>query len=348
MAKGLPERRDVRAVYGEALRRYLANPDEAALAEGYRLGREALDLGYGLLDWAQLHEDTLAELPNCDRRVLTVAGAFFRETLSAFEMTQRGYAENNRWLEKLNRELRREIAEKERLSEELQQTNRELQAFSYSVAHDLRAPLRRISAFNKIVASEYAAALDPTAREYLDRIDRNVERTMELIDGLLFLAKIIREQLERQPIDLAEMARSIVVQLREFEPEREVDVVISPSIPANGDSRLVRAALENLIGNAWKFTGKRAQARIEVGVDAGASPPVYFVRDNGAGFDMKHAEKLFGAFQRLHTSEAFPGTGIGLATVQRIITRHGGRIWADATVEGGATFHFTLPPLPEH
>ena len=334
------------SAYQVALAGYVSAPSEAALSLAYELGRRALEQGLGVVDWATVHGDALVAF---DRSVLgdegvTRANAFFLESLSPFEMTQRGYAENNRWLERLNHELRAEIAAKERLATQLRESNAELEAFSYSVAHDLRAPLRHIAAFTQILVETHGAAIGDAGKNTGDRIQRAVQRMSELIDGLLVLSRVVRAPATTQQLDLAPSARSILERMRDLEPNRVVDVQIADKIPAEGDQKLLAVVLENLLGNAWKFTSKKPHARIEVGVDATQIPPVYFVRDDGAGFDMNQAENLFGVFKRLHTTDAFPGTGIGLATVQRVVRRHRGRIWAEATPELGATFYFTLAP----
>jgi light-regulated signal transduction histidine kinase (bacteriophytochrome) len=334
------------AAYQLAMRDFLSAPSEAALSLAYDLGRRALEQGLGVVDWATVHGDALMGV---DRSVLEGEGlaranAFFLESLSPFEMTQRGYAENNRWLERLNHELRAEISEKERLAGQLRESNAELEAFSYSVAHDLRAPLRHIAAFSQILVETHGPAVGDAGKSTIERIQRGVQRMSELIDGLLVLSRVVRAPAASQALDLAPGARAIVERLRELEPGRVVDVQIADEIPAEGDHKLLAVVLENLLGNAWKFTSKKSQARIEVGLDLGQKPPVYFVRDNGAGFDMTRAETLFGVFQRFHTMDAFPGTGIGLATVQRVVRRHGGKIWAEAQPDVGATFYFTLAP----
>ena len=226
--------------------------------------------------------------------------------------------------------------------DELRRKNDELEAFSYSVSHDLRAPLRAISSFTKIILEDCSDALDEAGRGHLERVRKAAERMDELIDDLLELSRIGRAGLARQPIDLGAIARQIVDDLRGRDPERAVDVEICAEIHTEGDRKLVRILLENLLGNAWKFTSRVARARIEVGARVDTEPATYFVRDNGVGFDMSHASKLFRPFQRLHDEREFTGTGIGLATVQRIIERHSGRIWAEAEPGQGATFSFTL------
>lgn len=227
------------------------------------------------------------------------------------------------------------------LVEELESKNRELEAFSYSVAHDLRAPLRSIDGFSRILLKDHAASLNDEAQEHLGYIRESAQRMARLIDDLLSLSRVIRSEFQRERVDLSAIAANVVARLQRDNPDRQVQAVIARPLVASGDVRLLTIALENLIGNAWKFTGKRADARIEVAYrEEGGG--VFMVRDNGAGFDMTYASKLFGVFQRLHTNDEFEGTGIGLATVQRIVRRHGGRIWAEGEIGKGATFFFTL------
>jgi PAS domain S-box-containing protein len=226
---------------------------------------------------------------------------------------------------------------------DLAAANRELEAFSYSVSHDLRAPLRSIDGFAQALVEEYQGQLDETGRNYLARIRAAAQRMGTLIDDLLSLSRVSRQELTRVDLHLTAMARETAARLVESDPSRPVEWRIAPALQARGDARLMRIALDNLLGNAWKFTSKKDGAIIEFGVvDHADGTPAFFVRDNGAGFDPAYASKLFGAFQRLHDDRQYPGTGIGLATVQRVILRHGGRIWAEAAVEQGATFYFTL------
>lgn len=226
---------------------------------------------------------------------------------------------------------------------QLASTNRELETFSHSVSHDLRAPLRHIEGFSDALLQECANALSPVGREYLVRIGAATKRMSELIEDLLALARVARAEIHRGPMDIAAMAESIADEMRRTAPTREVEFVIDKPLVAHCDPRLIRIALENLIGNAWKYTGKHPRALIEVGSVTGENgEQVFFVRDDGAGFDVLYADKLFAPFQRLHSPSEFEGTGVGLATVQRIIHRHGGRIWAEAAPEKGATFYFTL------
>jgi signal transduction histidine kinase len=225
---------------------------------------------------------------------------------------------------------------------QLTQANRELEAFSYSVSHDLRAPLRSINGFSLALLEDYAEKLDEQGKDYLKRVRAASQRMAQLIDDLLNLSHVTRSEMRHETVDLSALSRAIAAELQRTQPERQVTFVIAPGLVASGDVRLLRVVLENLLGNAWKFTGKHPTAKIEFGVTQHDGRPTYFVRDDGAGFDMAFGDKIFGAFQRLHSMTEFEGTGIGLATVQRIIHRHGGQVWAEGAVEQGATFHFTL------
>jgi PAS domain S-box-containing protein len=220
--------------------------------------------------------------------------------------------------------------------------NHELEAFSYSVAHDLRAPLRGINGYSVALVEDIGDKLDGEAKDYLQRIGAGATRMGQLIDALLGLSRVSRADLVREPVNVTEMASSVVAQLRMSDVARVVDFVVADGLRAQGDPLLLRALLENLLGNAWKFTSKLERARIEVGRTEYEGALAYFVRDNGAGFDMEYAGKLFAPFQRLHKPTEFSGTGIGLATVQRIVWRHGGKVWAEGHVGRGATFHFTV------
>jgi PAS domain S-box-containing protein len=228
---------------------------------------------------------------------------------------------------------------------QLESANRELEAFSYSVSHDLRAPLRSLDGFSRALLEDYGHSLDDTAKDYLERIRGAAQRMGQLIDDILQLSRLTRQEMNMQKVDLTSMAGAIVSELRHSSPDRDVAVTIAPSMTTQGDPRLLHVALANLIGNAWKYTCRRPVAHIEVGVRTDGMTPVYYVSDDGAGFEMQYAGKLFGAFQRLHSVEEYEGTGIGLATVQRIVHRHGGRVWAEAEVDRGATFYFTLSPI---
>lgn len=224
----------------------------------------------------------------------------------------------------------------------LEAANRELETFAYSVAHDLRAPLRAIDGLSLATIQDYSDKLDQNAKESLERVRENAQRMNQLINGLLELSRMSRAQMHPTSIDLTQMARQIVADLREREPSREVEISIADGLTAKGDASLLGSVIENLLNNAWKFSARKPMAKIEFGKKMERAQPVFFVRDNGIGFDMNYADKLFSPFQRLHSRADFAGHGIGLATVQRVIHRHGGRIWAESKLEQGATFYFTL------
>lgn len=238
----------------------------------------------------------------------------------------------------------RQQAEEARLraTEAADAASRELEAFTYSVAHDLRAPLRSLDGFSQALLEDYADKLDAEGKTYLAHIRESAQEMAQQIDGLLKLSRVTRGELRHELVDLSALAQTTTARLRKWQPDRHVDVMIGERLISDGDPRLLCVLLDNLIGNAWKFTARRSQARVEFDLLNKDGPATYFVRDNGAGFDMRYAGKLFGVFQRLHATTEFDGTGIGLATVQRIVRRHGGRVWAEGVVDEGATFYFTL------
>jgi len=252
------------------------------------------------------------------------------------DLTERKAAEAA--IHSLNEDLERRVALR---TEELVAANKELDAFCYAVSHDLRAPLRAIAGFTRILSESCATKTDEE-NDYFERVIAATERMGCLIDDLLNLSRVSREVFHRESVNLSGMAEEVVAELRRAEPGRDVEFVVAEGLVAQGDERLLRIMLENLLGNAWKFTARKASARIEFGATSERGEKRFFIRDNGAGFDMRYAGKLFGAFQRLHGVKEFPGTGIGLATVQRIINRHGGRVWAEAEVDRGATISFVL------
>ncbi|HEY9653082.1 MAG TPA: PAS domain S-box protein [Coleofasciculaceae cyanobacterium] len=254
------------------------------------------------------------------------------------DITKRKQAEQE--IRDLNESLEHRIAER---TVELEAINKELEAFCYSVSHDLRSPLRGLDGFSQALLERYTEQLDEQGKHYLQRIRANTQKMGQLIDDLLMLSRVTRREMQRTTVDLSGLATEIAAELQQTQPERQVKWAIAPGLIAKGDARLLRVVLENLLNNAWKFTSYCLQPRIEFNAILKADAKlVYFVHDNGAGFDMTYANKLFGAFQRLHSTTQFPGTGIGLATVQRIIHKHGGQVWAESAVDQGATFYFTL------
>jgi len=253
------------------------------------------------------------------------------------DITKRTQAE--RELEQHRHHLEAMVAER---TAALEETNKELESFSYSVSHDLRAPLGSIDGFSHALLEDYAEQLDSVGRNYLQRVRSSAQRMGMLIDDILSLSRVMRHELKRKDINLSAMAQAAINKLGDYEPQREVDVDIVPGIHCWGDNHLIDIALDNLLGNAWKYTGKTDKAHIEFGLTKNNGKKIYHVRDNGVGFNMQYVGKLFGSFQRLHKTDEFEGTGIGLATVARIIHRHGGEVWAEGEVGHGATFYFTL------
>src|SRR5216683_266801 len=259
--------------------------------------------------------------------------------IGAFNEMLEQIQERDSALRKAHDELEQNVQER---TAQLAASNKELEAFSYSVSHDLRAPLRGIDGFSLALLEDYADRLDADGKDYLHRVRAATQRMGILIDDLLSLSRVTRTEMRLEKADLGLIARSVAEELQKTQPERRAEFRIEEDLGAFVDSHLIRITLENLLGNAWKFTSKRESACIEFGRTQRDGGFTYYVRDDGAGFDPTYADRLFGAFQRLHDKNDFPGTGVGLATVQRIIHRHGGRIWAESAVERGATFYFTL------
>jgi len=269
--------------------------------------------------------------------LLDSAGNAYAVAGISTDITDRKRAEEQ--VRQLNAELEQRVRDR---TADLETTVRELDAFAYSVSHDLRAPLRSLHGFSQILLEDYDDRLDDDGRHYLERIQANVGRMGQLIDDLLKLSRATRTGLTRDTVNISALARQVIGELGNAEPHRQVETMIADGLVATGDANLIKVALDNLLSNAWKFTSKREGAVIDVGALDGDGEEAFFVRDNGAGFDMRYAEKLFDPLQRLHTADDFEGTGIGLAIVHRIVSRHGGRIWAESVPGKGATFFFTL------
>jgi len=282
----------------------------------------------------QLHPGQKLKMKDILDAYLSMAGLILQRV-----HVVRALRESEQRIRQLNAELEQRVVKR---TTELWAANEELEALAYSVAHELRSPLRSINGFSLALLEEYGDGMDARFKDYFGRMRAASQRVAQLIDDILRLSRITRCEVYREMVDLSALVREIAAKLQLRQPERQVEFVITEEVVAEGDVWLLRIVLENLIGNAWKFTARHLCARIEFGVTQRDGEVTYFVRDDGAGFDMAYVGKLFGIFQRLHAMTEFEGTGAGLATVQRIIHRHGGRVWAEGAVEQGATFYFTL------
>jgi len=306
-----------------------------------------------LLRENRLYQERLEQLVEERSAQLRAANAELRAALDQLQAQHEDLQAKDQGLQQAAEEIRRFNVELERRVDDrtaelsartaqLQAANKELEAFSYSVSHDLRGPLTRIANFSELLQEDYADRLDAKGLHYLQRIGVACQHMSQLINDLLNLARVARSEMHYQAVDLAALAQAIVDDLRGTQPDRRVEFVCASPLSATADPNLMRVLLANLLHNAWKFTSKHPAARIEMGQVEHGGKPAYFVRDDGAGFDMEQASRLFGAFQRFHSAADFDGTGVGLATVQRIVHRHGGQVWAQSVVEQGTTVYFTL------
>ena len=315
-----------------------------------KLQAGAAVVGSGNLDFKieEKGTDEIADLSHAFNRMATdLKAVTASKTDLEREILRRSEVEEELWisnesLQEQTQKLEEEIDERKSVQSELEAANRELESFSYSVSHDLRAPLRSIDGFSGALLEDYGEKLDPGARNYLERIRKATQLMSQLIDGMLEMSRISRAEMNLEGVDLSAIASSIAEEMKLSHPGRKAEFNITPEIIVNGDKVLLQALLSNLLENAWKFTARGQQTLIEFGRTWKDDRPVYYVRDNGTGFDMKYADKLFKPFSRLHTQNEYPGTGIGLANVQRIVHRHGGIIWAESLEGKGTSFYFTL------
>jgi light-regulated signal transduction histidine kinase (bacteriophytochrome) len=324
--------RKFETAYRSSLQECLAEVGEVALQHGYELGRQAVRNGLGVTDIVSVHREvTLSLLSQAATtkecvHIVKAAQDLLTECLAPFEFTHRGFME----LESLNIKL--------------EAANKELESFSYSVSHDLRAPLRAIDGYARMILKKQGDKFDEDTLRKFNDIRLNAQKMGQLIDDLLAFSRLSRKDMSTSKLNMVDLIRDVWKELNNINPERKMNLIVNSTPLGCGDAALVKQVYHNLLSNAVKFTKVRDEARIEVGGDVNVNGSVYYyVKDNGVGFEMAYYDKLFGVFQRLHNIDDFEGTGVGLATVKRIINRHGGRVWAEGKVNEGATFYFTLP-----
>jgi light-regulated signal transduction histidine kinase (bacteriophytochrome) len=323
-------------------------PDESALSRAYDLGRQAMNDGLGLAEIGRVfREAAQAVEPSGDAKRTSQSLTFLFELLAPYEMVLRGYREANDQLRALTSRLQAQNLELAQTTAAAQAANQELEAFAYSISHDLRAPVRHIQGFAELLLEQSRSALSATSLHHLTVIDQSAKRMAHMIEAMLGLSRIDRHDLTRTKVDMSRIVADVI---RDLEPDLQNRVIewhidALPKIRCDGE--LIRLVFANLISNAVKYTRGRTPAVIEVGCAIAEREAVFSVRDNGAGFDSRYAHKLFGVFQRLHSADEFEGTGVGLATVSRIVRKHGGSTWAKGEAGVGATFYFTLPIEPE-
>ena len=297
-----------------------------------------------LLIWLHLPRQRIAQLQTSKGWLFVLASSALLYFLLSLmqrrnDAALRALSDRESEIRRMNAELERRVAQR---TEQLEATNRELESFAYAVSHDLRAPLRSMSGFSQLLQEIPSSTLDEKSRHYLQRINDASRRMSSLIEDLLSLSRISRSELAPRTIDFTQLIADVAGTIRERYPQHAVELEVQPGMAVHGDARLLKLAMENLLDNAWKYTTHTPHAKVSVGSRLEDQEQVFFVRDNGVGFDMAYSSKLFGPFQRLHSDAEYPGTGIGLVTVQRILARHGGRVWAEAQLSRGATFYFTL------
>lgn len=333
---------DIIQDYLTTLQKYLIGKNEEYLHHAYNLGRDAYNSGVNLLEIANIHHTVLTKIlednipPDNIHEIITSVSNFYTEFISSFEMALRGFKEVNNLLRELYIELKTK-------SRKLEAANQELESFSYSVSHDLRAPLRAIDGYTRIIEEDYGSQFDAEGKRICGVIRVNTRQMNQLIDDLLAFSKLSRTEIQSSLIDITKLVNSVFNELTSPENRQRIifDIDVLPSI--TGDTAMIKQVWINLISNALKFSSKNNQAEIKIGFEQTDNEIIYFIKDNGVGFDMQYSDKLFGVFQRLHSTKEFEGTGVGLAIVQRIIKRHGGRVWAKGEINIGATFYFSIP-----